>query len=66
MPKTLQTSNGYITSRIRLTCLSPKLISNILTGDVPSTIGPTKLLECSKDLPSKWSDQERLIDALAC
>ena len=65
MSKALQTSNGYITSRIRLTFLSPKLIRNILNGEVPNALTPTKLLEGSKDLPTKWSEQDRFIATLA-
>ena len=54
-----------MTSRIRLTFLSPSLIKKILNGDVPITLSPTKLLEASKDLPIKWVEQDRYFAALA-
>jgi hypothetical protein len=56
---------GYITSRIRLTFLSPSLIKKILIGDIPSALSPTRLLEASKDLPLTWDEQDRFIEALA-
>jgi hypothetical protein len=56
---------GYISSRVRLTFLSPSLIKKILNGDVPSTISPTRLLEASKDLPVKWAEQDRYVATLA-
>lgn len=65
MSKALQLGRGYITSRIRLTFLSPTLIRKILKGDVPTTLSPTRLLESSKDLPIKWTEQDRFMDALA-
>ncbi len=65
MSKALQLGKGYITSRIRLTFLSPSLIKKILNGDVPSVLSPTRLLEASKDLPVKWAEQDRFIEALA-
>jgi DNA invertase Pin-like site-specific DNA recombinase len=65
MSKALQTTNGYISARIRLTYLSPSLIKKILNGDVSNTISPTRLIDASKDLPVKWGEQDRFIEALA-
>jgi site-specific DNA recombinase len=65
MSKTIQTTNGYISARIRLTFLSPSLIKKILNGDVPNTLSPTRLIDASKDLPVKWAEQDRFIEALA-
>ncbi len=65
MSKALQTTNGYISARIRLTFLSPSLIKKILNGDVPNTISPTRLIDASKDLPTKWAEQADFIAALA-
>ena len=56
---------GYVTSRIRLTFLSPRLIKKVFNGDVPSALSPTKLLEASKDLPIKWAEQDLYFAALA-
>jgi hypothetical protein len=63
--KAPQTTNGYISARIRLTFLSPSLIKKILNGEVPNTISPTRLIDASKDLPIKWAEQDRFIEALA-
>ncbi len=65
MSKALQTTNGYISARIRLTFLSPSLIKKILNGDVPNTISPTRLIDASKDLPVKWAEQDQFLEALA-
>lgn len=65
LSKALQLGKGYVTSRIRLTFLSPRLIKKVLNGDVPSALSPTKLLEASKDLPIKWAEQDRYFAALA-
>jgi hypothetical protein len=61
----LHMGRSYMTSRIRLTFLSPRLVKKFLIGDISSTLSPTRLLEASKDLPLKWDDQDRFIDALA-
>jgi site-specific DNA recombinase len=65
MSKSLQLGKGYITSRIRLTFLSPNLIRKFLNGDVPNTLSPSRLLGASRDLPVKWTEQDRFIEALA-
>jgi site-specific DNA recombinase len=65
MSSTLQLGKGYITSRIRLTFLSPNLIRKILNGDVPNKLSPSRLLEGSKNLPVKWTEQDSFIEALA-
>ena len=65
MSKALQLGKGHITSRIRLTFLSPSLIKKILNGDVPNPLSPTKLLQATKDLPAKWAEQDRFIETLA-
>jgi hypothetical protein len=64
--KALQVGKGHINSRIRLTFLSPDLIRKVLDGDMPRSLRPTKLLEASKDLPIKWAEQDRFLEALAC
>jgi hypothetical protein len=64
MSKALQLGKGYNNARIGLTFLSPNLIRKILSGDMPDTVSPIRLLEASKDLPVKWADQDRFIEAL--
>jgi site-specific DNA recombinase len=65
MSKALKLSNGYLTARIRLTFLAPKLIRRILQGEVPITLSQTRLLDAAKELPIKWSEQEQYFAALA-
>jgi site-specific DNA recombinase len=65
MSKALQTTNGTISARIRLTYLSPSLIKKILSSDIPNLHSPTRLIDVSKDLPVKWAAQDRFIEALA-
>jgi site-specific DNA recombinase len=65
MSKALQLSNGYLTARIRMTFLAPKLIRRILQGEVPITLSQTRLLDAAKDLPIKWSEQDHYFAALA-
>lgn len=65
LSKALLLGKGYVTSRIRLTFLSPRLIKKVFNGDVPSALSPTKLLEASKDLPIKWAEQDLYFAALA-
>jgi site-specific DNA recombinase len=64
MSKALQLGKGHINARMRLTFLSPNLIRKILNGDMPNALSPTKLLEASKDLPVKWAEQDRFLEAL--
>ena len=65
MSKALHLSNGYLTARIRLTFLAPKLIRRILHGEMPVTLSQTRLLDAVKDLPIKWTEQEHFFAALA-
>ncbi|MGB8816672.1 MAG: hypothetical protein WCC66_02005 [Rhizobiaceae bacterium] len=65
MSTALQLGKGSITSRIRQTFLSPRLIRKILNCDMPNVFDPTSLLESSKDLPVKWAEQARFFEALA-
>ena len=64
MSKALQMGNGAITARIRLTLLSPHLIRRILNGDISQSLSQTRLLDTSKDLPVKWTEQVRFIETI--
>ncbi|MEQ1718873.1 MAG: recombinase family protein [Hyphomicrobium sp.] len=54
-------SKGHMTSLMRLSYLSPRIVNDVLSGRQPIELSAKRLLRVSKDVPLDWDEQRAFL-----
>ena len=60
LARKLKLDHSYIARTIRLTCLAPDMVEDILNGQEPDGLS---LRSLRRDLPLEWDEQRRMLSA---